>query len=901
MFFGRRIIDKYHIKHHDPIRGAPGAEQQQRLPETFVYADILFNMAARYEDDAASLGSRPGTSLFSNSRFNTVSGRSLSSAGADEEDCVVVWETVRAEKKASNELLAIKTLNRVQTMGVLEGSARTHQGILHTALMCVIRYKGFCMVAYPTMPLEERKTLVLALDAGIAPVRPHEDLIHQNLNAIAQQMNLKSHTHRGTSTGVPVEISYSSRVQAHCTKQSNKVYVLNLSMMMPIDAYWWTRNGGKDFSPRLRPEFVMVYKQALSSDAFRHLTGAVIPTSSSGKVALDQLTLTQDDKDVLDAAKFLLESTLPKFIQKLDQMEILPIDSRGFTTELHKHGLNVRYIGKIYLQTRLPSIRQVCLVEMLARSIKLICRQRLRQAVLHYRNVEASHVEEELKSVVVALFQSVLSTGVKGLKVLWEVDGLKSIIKRKFDIDLDFTHVCDVQRSALFLSLQYHCGVRFAGSIDYDFSCPYAIAAEDFIEFVPKISHPEVSLAPSIIASRSETSKAAFALARHLSLQGPSSKYDPSHVVTSMKLNHLAKQLLMERQFEQARLYSAVALCLAPADNAVSALIRMTMVEAHMGSVKSKQEAIAFIQSEYAKMASVLEYHWGPDHPIHMSLLDRMVYWLTKLSQSGLAYEYLQKSMKLAFRTLGRAHVVSAGYMTKAGYMLLERGRSTDVLSMFKEALNFFNETRPESEAVAENHYCIAECLVDLGDIQQALEHSAKSKQIREKLYGQMAQQSRASSHPKIIDSYQQYAKILASRYTDYEGVMTSHMKRDLMAAIQCYEKVFKYMKVQRQDGMKQVGSVDKQAMLLTLTRTLVELKLRMIPSQHKELLRRLREQKSAVPEDAVKEVILKLVHLTPSVYLEELYQRLADSDQSAMLELGTVLQVVEQPHLAVV
>lgn len=94
-------------------------------------------------------------------------------------------------------------------------------------------------------------------------------------------------------------------------------------------------------------------------------------------------------------------------------------------------------------------------------------------------------------------------------------------------------------------------------------------------------------------------------------------------------------------------------------------------------------------------------------------------------------------------------------------------------------------------------------------------------------------------------------------------------------------------------------GFKRKESILLTLTRTLIGLKLRLVPSEQRELLRSLRESPMTFPEETVKETILRLVHLTPSIYLEEIFQRLGDHDRDAIDELGTVLQIAEAPSLS--
>lgn len=907
-FFARKIVDKYHVKNS----GRGGSRKNfdvDELPETFIYGDILFNMAGHY--DMYKFGD-------ANQAFDEISSM---------------------EKKVSNELVSIKSLQKIQTYVASAGADNddltddrdgfsksvryegSNVGVVHTALMCVIDYKGFKLVAYPTMPLDEAKTLIIALDSGVLPRlqnQPHS-LIHQSLNRTSAAMNLKPHppilpASLPSSVSNEVISCYSSRVEVHLTKQpTNRIYALNLAQMMPIDINYLVRSEGRDYSGRLRPEFVENYKIPLSCDAMRPAlhkqnSSANIRKNSRNGFKVEQLAATQDDRDLIDACFNLVEVVIPQFVNKLDNLEILPIDSRGFTAELHKHGINCRYLGLIYTITRLPSVRQVCLVEMMARSIKSLCRQYLRRAVLHYREVEAAHVEEELKNIVVKLFQSSLGDD-EGLRKLWSIDGLCGIFEKKFDLELEFEAISQIWRPALFQSLQYHCGVIFNPGLHYDFGKPKAVDRQDFISFDTRVAYPEVTLPAAKVTQLPEAMKSIFNLACHVNMQGPTNKFDTQAPMTAMQLNNYAKKCIENGQNFEATLYSAAALCLIPHDSTLSALIRLTFVEAKMYQIQSRSEACRYVVEQFSEISQVVSFHWGKDHPIHMTMLDKIVFWLSRLGQSDAAYEYLKKSLELALRILGRSHIVSAGYMTKAGYMLLDNSQSQEALNMFNQALNYFSDQRPNSEAVAENHYCIAECLMDLGNYEEALKHSKNAKNIREKLYESNYSYGKGYNS-KTIDSYQQYAKILASTYAEYDGVVTEKMRKDLTSAISCYEKVFKYMKQQQQPSNAGFSSQDgssvvekhfvpsKQIMLLTLTRTIVDLKLRMASSGQKEIVRKLREQNSVQPEFIVREVIMKLIHLSPSVYLEEMLQRIDDGDPSGSQEMKTVLQIVERPDV---
>lgn len=51
------------------------------------------------------------------------------------------------------------------------------------------------------------------------------------------------------------------------------------------------------------------------------------------------------DQQAAEASKFLQTFVIPAFVAKLDGLDVLPIDSRGLTTEMHAHGINARYLG----------------------------------------------------------------------------------------------------------------------------------------------------------------------------------------------------------------------------------------------------------------------------------------------------------------------------------------------------------------------------------------------------------------------------------------------------------------------------------------------------------------------------------------------------------------------------
>lgn len=221
--------------------------------------------------------------------------------------------------------------------------------------------------------------------------------------------------------------------------------------------------------------------------------------------------------------------------------------------------------------------------------------------------------------------------------------------------------------------------------------------------------------------------------------------------------------------------------------------------------------------------------------------------------------------------------------------MLLSMHRASEAQQMFTEALSIFRDISPGSEAVAENLYCLAESSSDKGDIEEALQFGRESRKIRESIHGLM--------HPKTVDSYQQVARLLASRYNGYDGVITVSIRNDLSEAIGLYDRVFVFVKNSEGETYRDKS---KQSVLLNLIRTLIILKIKIVPTQHKELIRRIRESTQSLDGSVVRQAILKLIHLTPVVYLEQIFQQLnlAEVSQQTYDELATVVQISESPEI---
>jgi hypothetical protein len=105
-------------------------------------------------------------------------------------------------------------------------------------------------------------------------------------------------------------------------------------------------------------------------------------------------------------------------------------------------------------------------------------------------------------------------------------------------------------------------------------------------------------------------------------------------------------------------------------------------------------------------------------------------------------------------------------------------------------------------------------------------------------------------------------------------------------------------MKARKDETTKQPSAPFKESILLTLTKTLINLKLRLAPMKYKEYLKQQRLEEDLPCQQTMKDCIVRLVHLTPSVYLEEIFQRIDGDDSDAMNELFALVQLAESQQL---
>lgn len=161
-----------------------------------------------------------------------------------------------------------------------------------------------------------QNTLAVSLDSRFPKFT---DAVAQRLNQIGHYFNVLASQINGNT------IMFPASLEGHFVEEKRMVYALNLTDFFPRCRKSLDNRNCLTF--RLRPEFIQLHypKQPLPVTAYD--------------------CNAEQSPAITEAVSHLTNSVIPDFVQSMDILEILPIDSRGLTAELHKHGINVCLMG----------------------------------------------------------------------------------------------------------------------------------------------------------------------------------------------------------------------------------------------------------------------------------------------------------------------------------------------------------------------------------------------------------------------------------------------------------------------------------------------------------------------------------------------------------------------------
>lgn len=261
-----------------------------------------------------------------------------------------------ASKWLHQEMLAIRWINQ-QTGGAIHGS-----------LIAIIGYKGFRVMGHVQMLPSSFPAW--DLEAGI-----YDNELHEELQAASLLMNTQNNYSWNLSDGRLIQNFLHPHIKAR--KIGNKYHLHNLHDLI----HQWPESGGS-----FRPEFLQSFPQTIAQ--------GVLPTERSHQLL-----------------RLLINQKIDELLEKLASLELIPLDSREWTRVFHSFGINCSLLGVVAQRTTLPHINVALIIEMIARTVKNSLSVQLRETVLHFRQVRALRVEEELAMIVLSTFNALLFVG----------------------------------------------------------------------------------------------------------------------------------------------------------------------------------------------------------------------------------------------------------------------------------------------------------------------------------------------------------------------------------------------------------------------------------------------------------------------------------------------------------
>ena len=273
---------------------------------------------------------------------------------------------------------------------------------LRLPLSCIVDFKGFRALVTAIIPLDTDLTVLHGLKKPDYYLT--ESSLYGNLSSLAQVLNIKEQVfqwehgiipmvHLSVFTQIHESLGY-SRIEDldGFNDETSVIYIEHTSEILPIDMDF--NYPPKHFMDRLRPEYFSDYGVALTANACINYT---------------QEALEEDDFEICEASLKLRTDKISEIVELLDSLTIMPIDSKSMTQAMHASGINCRYLGLIAHKTALPHIKDLCIVEIIARTCKNLLFQQLAELMME-------STEEKQIDLTEATNRNHLASSVKNLE-----------------------------------------------------------------------------------------------------------------------------------------------------------------------------------------------------------------------------------------------------------------------------------------------------------------------------------------------------------------------------------------------------------------------------------------------------------------------------------------------------
>lgn len=239
-------------------------------------------------------------------------------------------------------------------------------------LVTLVDYMGFRLIAMSILPISKRTIVYGSNDYGQTIHRQASDEAMQALQRLATHLNLKPH-YCGINGKKPVKVFGPCDLEGH-VGEDGRFYLVDFSRMMPPETPRPASVKSSHLFRLLRPEFVRTFSSPLCSDGYSSFIKAHGAAVHNRELARATLVLTTE----------LIPQFAPEFTSSLQAEARVHGWMKGMalfrvSEQLHRRGINIRYLGLLRKHTAHNDVRTFLLIEIFSRVIKNLLRLLLRE------------------------------------------------------------------------------------------------------------------------------------------------------------------------------------------------------------------------------------------------------------------------------------------------------------------------------------------------------------------------------------------------------------------------------------------------------------------------------------------------------------------------------------------
>ena len=651
---------------------------------------------------------------------------------------------------------------------------------IRVPLSCIIDYKGFRGLAIACMPLNKELDPVVGLTSDNIYRETILEGIAKQLPSLGKLLNIKDHSFTFVKATQPIHVWLSALAEIHRRDNTQTIedeellklkkekpewdlsnyeidynkdvyYALKTYEILPIDY----NQAGNTY---LRHEFLYNYKKPLRSDLLKPRVQLLINTDVSEENKADL-------NDLMEAKKELITVAIKKLVKQLDSLEIIPTDSAMLTQAFHRYGVNMRYLGVVAEQSTLNHVKECCIIEMLARTLKGILQKQLSERIMHgemYKKVRnerkayyvnlAKSVKEKYEDFPVPTELRNLMHG-KGqkmegyvLEIVYDYMNLvfgnnkeskefwKQILiphtANTFNYDPDKLSKVNARNNALLLSFTYHFGIELSG----EFELGKTVFTNQITSIHTKTKVYNLCNIPLVVfAGKYKEYKAANKTQLALkALKLKSAMSRALYCKEDLVAIYETAELLLEEGLTDKAIECATK-GLLHANHCQLLNLYFVLIKAYYqknNQVKANEYCIKAMQK--------LKYYWGVYHPLHIVIYSLMAFHLiTYKGQYEQGKELYEASLICASRALGCNHVVTGRVYMDLGMLQMKMGSVEQAAVMIEKGYLIYDGIDEEYNAeLAHSADLLSSTMVQQKRYKEALSYSQKAAKLYETIKG---------------------------------------------------------------------------------------------------------------------------------------------------------------------